>query len=115
MAALAQDGGPADFANIYSTDNDGKGRFENVQLNKADQLTDEATSKMNAFVPKQPEHKGSKMKAAWSYIRDNTGKIVARMAYQVLPASVSSISLDRVLLGIYNHNSDDTANFRKTR
>ncbi|MBR7103822.1 MAG: hypothetical protein IKC65_02665 [Lentisphaeria bacterium] len=113
MAALAQDGGPADFANIYSTDNDGKGRFENVQLNKADQLTDEATSKMNAFVPKQPEHKGSKMKAAWSYIRDNTGKIVARMAYQVLPASVSSISLDRVLLGIYNHNSDDTANFGK--
>ena len=100
MIVLRQDGATTSYDAIYSTAN-GSPRSPSSALNSTDQLTDQQSSLLNVFIPGQPRYDGSKSKATWLYLRDDTGKITGRMAYQVLPTGTSGISLDHVLRGIY--------------
>ena len=107
MALLRQDRNTTDFSVIYST-NDGAARTNDAaKLNTYDQLSDPKNSKLNMTVQGLAKYDGSKSKATWLYVRDNTGRPVGRMAYQVLPTGTSSLSLDRVLKGIYNPLTKD--------
>ena len=102
MALLRQDNATTDFSVIYST-NDGTERTKDTtKLYTYDQLNEENKSKLDMFLTGLPKYDGSKSKSTWVYVRDNDGRIIARMAYQVLPTGTSSLSLDKVLKGIYN-------------
>ncbi|MBR1952318.1 MAG: hypothetical protein IKA32_07060, partial [Lentisphaeria bacterium] len=102
MALLRQDNATTDFSVIYST-NDGTERTKDSdKLNTYDQLNIENKSKLDMFLTGLPKYDGSKSKSTWVYVRDNEGGIIARMAYQVLPTGMSSLSLDKVLKGVYN-------------
>ena len=107
-------GGANDYSTIYSTavaGSKGKGdtntTWDQLDEYNGDSPKDElTTSKLSASSGAGlPEYDGSKSKANWVYIKDKDGYIIGRMAYQVLPVGRSSMSLDQVLLGIYNHDT----------
>ena len=103
MALLRQDNATTDFSVIYST-NDGSERTkDSTKLNTYDQLNEEKKSKLDMFLTGLPKYDGSKSKSTWVYVRDNDGRIIARMAYQVLPTGTSSLSLDKPLSCRYNN------------
>jgi len=51
----------------------------------------------------------SDLKGEWTYLHDEEGKIIGRIAYQVLPnRSASLINLDHLLRGVYNYPEGET-------
>ena len=99
----------ADLSKVYSS-GDGTIRGEaNPDDAKQDLLNDEA-SRMKIFIPGQNMYKMSDSKSTWVYVRDAENKVIGRMAYQVLPQGKTSIGLNDVLLGIYNHEEWSTSN-----
>ena len=99
----------ADLSKVYSS-GDGTIRGEaNPDDAKQDLLNDEA-GRMKIFIPGQNMYKMSDSKSTWVYVRDAENKVIGRMAYQVLPQGKTSIGLNDVLLGIYNHEEWSTSN-----
>ena len=106
-------GGTGDFSCIYSAPGGKAKGGEGTTWDQLDDYSGEAPkneledSKLSVVVTAGlPKYDGSKSKASWVYVHDADGYVIGRMAYQVLPTGLSSMSLDQVLLGVYNH--DDT-------
>lgn len=116
MAVLRQKQSAADLEKIYSSSKEygaARGSAKDAQGNiipdaydNTQDLLNDPSSGMRVAVPGHPVFKMSKSPATWVYVRDKDDKVIGRMAYQVLTQSTgkSSMSLDQVLLGIYNHN-----------
>ena len=134
MAVLYQRQSAADLSDIYSSSNgyvrggdssnpeghkDSNGNIIPKYDNTQDLLND-PSSGMRLVVPGHSVFQMSKSPASWVYVRDAENKVIGRMAYQVLTAdsSTSSMSLNQVLLGVYNQddyphkNNTDPANLK---
>ena len=113
-------GGANDYSTIYSTSVAGKKGDANTTWDQLDGYSGNSpankleNSKLStASGEGLPEYDGSKSNANWVYIKDKDGYVIGRMAYQVLPVGRSSMSLDQVLLGIYNHDKTNADDFGK--
>ena len=115
MGVFAQSpGGAGDFSFIYSAPGGYAKGDTGTTWDQLDDSKDDGSpkndledSKLSVVVSAGlPKYDGSKSKASWVYVKDQGGYVTGRMAYQVLPTGLSSMSLDQVLLGVYNH--DDT-------
>ncbi len=113
-------GGANDYSTIYSTAVAGKKGASNTTWDQLDGYSGyspanklENSKLSTASGEGLPEYDGSKSNANWIYIKDKDGYVIGRMAYQVLPVGRSSMSLDQVLLGIYNHDKTDSTNLGK--
>ena len=112
MAVMYQQQSASALSNIYSTPDgfprpgtnnkgDATPKYDSTQ-----DLLNDPTSGMRLVVPGHPVVKMSNSKASWVYVRNAENQVVGRMAYQVLAQDTgqSSMSLNKVLLGMYNHD-----------
>lgn len=93
----------ADLSKVYSS-GDGTVRAAKDDKDSKQDLLNNANGRMKIFIPGQNMYQMSDSKSTWVYVRDAENKVVGRMAYQVLPQGKTSIGLNDVLLGIYNHD-----------
>lgn len=92
----------ADLSQVYSSGDGSDRGGKNDDDSRQDLLNDEE-GRMRIFIPGQNMYKMSDSKSTWVYVRDAEDKVIGRMAYQVLPQGKTTISLNDVLLGVYNH------------